>query len=165
MDLSKEKTSNLISLYSAVIKELKDRKVIRTKNVIGDLGEYLAIEHYNHTSGLPNLTMAQATTENVDAISIKGERYSIKSTSGNMTGAFFGLEPKGSDKPEKQKFEYLIICRFSEEYELEEILEMDWEMFLKHKRWHSRTSAWNLVLTKESCRDCRVVFCRQRGEE
>lgn len=158
MDLTALKTSDLVSLYSSIIKELKYRDVIRTNNVIGDLGEYLAIEYYNNTAGLPTLAAAPISTENIDAISRKGDRYSIKSTSGKVTGVFYGLEPKGSTKPDKQKFEYVIICRFNNDYELEEILEMDWETFLKHKRWHSRMNAWNLSLTRDVCSDCRVIF-------
>ena len=158
MDLTALKTLDLVSLYSSVIKELKDRSVIRTNNVVGDLGEYLAIEYYNRTAGLPTLAVAPIGTENIDAISRKGDRYSIKSTSGNVTGVFYGLEPKDSTVLDKQKFEYVIICRFNNDYELETILEMNWETFLKHKRWHSRMNAWNLQLTKEVCNDCRVIF-------
>lgn len=160
MDLTALKTGEIVSLYGSVIKELKVRGVIRTNNVIGDLGEYLAIEHYNNTAGLPTLVAAPISTENIDAISRKGDRYSIKSTSGDVTGVFYGLEPKGSTIPDKQKFEYVIICRFNNDYDLVEILEMDWQTFLKHKRWHSRMNAWNLPLTKKVCSDCRVIFKR-----
>ena len=158
MDLSTLETSDLVPLYSSVIKELKNRGVIRTNNVIGDLGEYLAIEHYNNTAGLPTLAVAPIGTENIDAISRKGDRYSIKSTSSNVTGVFYGLEPKGSSTPDKQKFEYVIICRFDADYELETILEMDWDTFLKHKKWHSRMNAWNLSITKSVCQDCKIIY-------
>lgn len=43
VDLNNEK---LVELYSSTIKELKKRNIIRTKNVTGDLAEYLAIQHY-----------------------------------------------------------------------------------------------------------------------
>ena len=158
MDLAVLSTAEIVSLYCETIKELKARSVIRTNNVIGDLGEYLAIEYYNNTAGLPTLATAPIGTENIDAISRKGDRYSIKSTSGNATGVFYGLEPNGSSVKDKQKFEYVIICKFSGDYELEEILEMDWDTFLRHKRWNSRIKAWNLSLTKEVCADCKVVF-------
>lgn len=158
MDLAVLSTAEIVSLYCETIKELKARSLIRTNNVIGDLGEYLAIEYYNNTAGLPTLVAAPIGTENIDAISRKGDRYSIKSTSRNVTGVFYGLEPNGSSVKDKQKFEYVIICKFSDDYELEEILEMDWDTFLRHKRWNSRIKAWNLSLTKEVCADCKVVF-------
>ena len=140
------------------IKELKRRGVIRTNNVIGELGEYLAITYYNKTPGLPNLSPAPVGTENIDAISRKGDRYSIKSTSNTTTGVFYGLEPKDSDIPDTKKFEYVIICKFDDDYELNSILEMDWDTFLKNKRWHSRMNAWNLSLTKKLREQCKVIF-------
>lgn len=109
------------------IKELKQRKVIRTNNVVGELGEYLAIEIYNSTAGMPNLSPAPVGTENIDAISRKGDRYSIKSTSNNTTGVFYGLEEPKSDMIDRQKFEYVIICKFDDNYELQTVLEMDWD--------------------------------------
>lgn len=96
-DLSNEK---LIELYSSIIKELKNRKIIRTKNVTGDLAEYLAIQHYCKTPGLPNLQAAPIGTQNIDAIIRAGDRYSIKAVSGNVTGTFHGLNPKGSSDPD-----------------------------------------------------------------
>ncbi len=96
------------------IKELKRRKVIRTNNIVGELGEYLAIEIYNSKPGLPNLSPAPVGTENIDAISRKGDRYSIKSTSNNTTGVFYGLEEPVSNIPDNQKFEYVIVCKFDD---------------------------------------------------
>ena len=88
IDLKHFSTEELINTYSSIIKELKSRQVIRTNNVIGELGEYLAIKYYNDTPNLPNLSPAPVGTENIDAISRKGDRYSIKATSKNVTGVF-----------------------------------------------------------------------------
>lgn len=46
INLREKETKEIIQLYSMAIKELKRRKVIRTNNVVGELGEYLAIEIY-----------------------------------------------------------------------------------------------------------------------
>ena len=161
INLQEKETKEIIQLYSMAIKELKRRKVIRTNNVVGELGEYLAIEIYNSTPGLPNLSPAPVGTENIDAISRKGDRYSIKSTTGHVTGVFYGLEPKGSEKEDQQKFEFVILCKFTENCELEMILEMDWKTFLKNKRWHSRMQAWNLSLTKELQKQCKIIYRKQ----
>lgn len=159
-DLQTKTPEEIIQLYSMAIKELKRRKIIRTNNVIGDLGEYLAIVHYNKMPGLPNLSPAPVGTENIDAISRKGDRYSIKSTSGSTTGVFYGLEPKGSCVADVKKFEYVIICKFDDDYELQMILELDWDTFLQNKRWHSRMQAWNLTVTRELLKQCKVVYDR-----
>ena len=91
MNLANSSDENIIELYSDIIKELKKRSIIRTKNIIGDLGEYFAIKHYNQNPGLPKLQAASAGTQNVNAINRKGERCSIKSTSRKLTGVFYGL--------------------------------------------------------------------------
>lgn len=41
--------NDLIHAYGTVIDELKQRKIIRSKNVLGDLGEYLANKYYCET--------------------------------------------------------------------------------------------------------------------
>jgi hypothetical protein len=64
----------LIQAYSELLKELKRRKSIRTKNIIGELGEFLAIDFYNSTPGLPKLQAAPPGTKNIDATSRDGER-------------------------------------------------------------------------------------------
>lgn len=151
-------TKELINLYSKTIKELKRRNIIRTNNVVGDLGEYLAIEIYNNTPGLPKLSPAPVGTENIDAISRKGDRYSIKSTSGNSTGVFYGLENPDSEVDDQQKFEYAILCKFNDNYELQTILELDWNTFIRNKRWHSRMKAWNLMLTKKIYQESRIIY-------
>ena len=68
----------LISVYAEWIKELKIRNIIRTSNIVGEIGEYLAINYYNKTAGLPKLVPAAISTKSVDAISSNGERYTIK---------------------------------------------------------------------------------------
>ena len=157
-DIQKKDTKEIIHLYSTAIKELKRRKVIRTKNVLGELGEYLAIEIYNNTPGMPNLSPAPVGTENIDAISRKGDRYSIKSTSNSTTSVFYGLEKPDSNVPDDRKFEYVILCKFDNDYELQTVLEMDWDTFLKNKRWHSRMQAWDLSLTKKLYQQCKVIY-------
>ncbi len=160
MDLSKMKTEDIIELYPQILKELKKRNVIRSNNLIGEIGEYLSISFYNKTHGLPKLQAAPTSTKNIDAISVDGDRYSIKSTSGNVTGVFYGLEPKGSTVKDKQKFEYAIICVFDDDYSLKAIYELDWEHFLIHKKWHSRMNAWNIGINKKMISDSRIIYER-----
>ncbi len=146
MEISKLDNNSLINLYSNCIKELKQRKIIIT----GELGEYIAVEFYKNNPNLPNLDFAPPSTENIDAISRKGERYSIKTITNNgSTGVFYGLPPIGSSETPSQKFEYVIIVKLSDDFELENILELTWKQFLKNKKWHSRMQAWNLSYSKK----------------
>lgn len=158
MELKKLTTTELIKTYSEIISLLKEKGVIRSKNLLGDLGEYLAIEHFNTTPGLPTLQAAPTGTQNIDAISRDGERYSIKSTTGNLTGVFYGLEPPGSSNIEKQKFEYVLIISFSGNYELQKIIQLNWNQFLKFKKWHKTMRAYNLSLTKRLFDECNILF-------
>jgi hypothetical protein len=158
MKLSELNTNELINAYSEIITLLKSRGVIRTKNLLGDLGEYLAIEHFNNTAGMSNLQAAPAGTQNIDAISRNGERYSIKSTTGNLTGVFYGLEPVNSVIKDKQKFEYVLIVKFGDNYELEKIIQIDWSLFIKYKRWHKTMSAWNITITKLLLAEAEILF-------
>jgi hypothetical protein len=158
MNLNELNTTELIQAYSGIIKQLKKRGVIRTKNLLGDLGEYLAIEHFNKTAGMSNLQAAPAGTQNIDAISRNGDRYSIKATTGNLTGVFYGLEPLNSDFPDKQKFEFVLIVKFDKDYQLEKIIQLDWNLFLKYKRWHKTMNAWNLSITKALIAEAEVLY-------
>ncbi|MBT3965599.1 MAG: hypothetical protein HOJ28_03550 [Candidatus Thioglobus sp.] len=158
MDFSKLNNIEIIRLYGDVVKELRDRSIIRTKNVVGDLGERMAVDYYVNTSGLPNLQDAPTGTQNIDAISRDGNRYSIKSLTGSTTGVFYGLPPKDSDDPVQQKFEYLIIVKFDDNYELERIIELTWIQFLNFKKWHSRMQAWNITLNKKILGEANIVF-------
>jgi hypothetical protein len=158
VDLSNLKNTQIISLYSDLIAELKSRGIIRTKNLLGDLGEYLAIEHYNNTPGLATLQAAPAGTQNIDAISRKGERYSIKSTSGKLTGVFYGLNDPDSPEAESQKFEFVIVVLFDDNFKLKKILELTWDLFLQHKRWHKTMRAYNLSITKKLLAESSMAF-------
>lgn len=155
MEMEGYSIAELISLYSKTIKELKRRGVLRTKNVIGELGEYLVLEHYDRD---PNLTVVPIGTKNINAISQNGERYSIKSTSGNVTGVIYGLEPLGSSIVDKPLFEYVVVCKLDDDCELEGIYQLSWETFKKHKKWHSRMNAWNIAVTKAMKEDSIVIY-------
>ena len=152
---------DLIRAYSMISKLLKARNVIRSKNIIGDIGEYLAVFHYNSTPKLPNLQPAPKGTKNVDALSREGKRYNIKTASTAATGAFWGLNPPGSTEKDQQRFEYVIIVVLDDNYELKKIIEIDWEQFLTLKRWHSHMNAWNIAITRELNKIGKTVFSTQ----
>ena len=150
MDISNLSTEEIINLYPNILKELKSREVITTNNLIGELGEYLAIENYNRKGNLPKLQKATASTQNIDAISNKGERYSIKSASGSATGVFHSLSG-GKD------FEFLIIVIFDKDYQLLKILEFTWDQFLNIRKLKKPENKYNVPLTK-AILDCGLVI-------
>ena len=158
MDFEKLSDDELVQSYGSLLKELKRRGIIRSKNIVGDLGEYIAIRHYNTTPGLPKLQAAPPGTQNVDALSRTGDRYSIKSITGNVTGVFYGLPPKGSDETPEKKFEFVIIVVFNNDYTVKRIIELIWAQFLEFKRWHSRMNAWNVPINKEVLEKAKTIY-------
>ncbi|UMX47606.1 MAG: hypothetical protein L7H18_04135 [Candidatus Nealsonbacteria bacterium DGGOD1a] len=147
------------TLYAYIGLKLKERGLVRTRNIVGERGEFLAIKIYNKTPGLAKLQAAPEGTQNVDAISRRGERYSIKTISepGNLTGVFYGCGDQTDKNPEK-KFEYVIIVLIDKHYKPKKILELTWEQFLKFRRWHKTMRAWNLSLTQELAAESKSIF-------
>ncbi len=143
----------LLSTYGKLIAEFKCRKIIRTKNIVGDLGEYYAKEIYHKTAGLPNLLLTDKSTKNIDAVSNKGERYSIKTTTTKSTGSFWQM-----DKNSEKLFEYLIIVILNDNYELKQVLELDWDSFLKHISFDSRMNAHKVSITKSLMNDAKIIY-------
>ena len=101
--------------YGSIQQELRKRGVARTNNMVGERGEFLVVETYNKTPGLPNLQAAPEGTQNVDALSRKGERYSIKTISepGTTTSVFYGIGEKDDVKIPEKKLSKGVVCVLS----------------------------------------------------
>ncbi len=56
MDLGSYSVIDLIEMYSEIVSEFRKRGVLRTNNVVGELGEYIVIENYLKNPELPNLS-------------------------------------------------------------------------------------------------------------
>ncbi len=142
-------TIALIKTISTSIQKLREKKVIRTNNLLGDLGEYQAVEYFNNHPELPNLTLMANSHQHFDAISESNDRYSIKTTTGNGTGVIYGLEPKDSEKDSSKIFDYLLIVKMNKNYSIDSICQISWQVFMEHKKWHKTMGAWNIQLTKK----------------
>ena len=154
-DIKSLTDQEVISLYPKTLQELKNRKIIRTNNLVGDLGEYWCIKKYNETAGLPKLQDAPESTKNIDAISVKGERYAIKSTSGSGTSTFASIPINDDTKP---LFEYVVLVLFDKDYVLKEIYELNWEQFLKFRRMKPPENKWNIRITKKLKEEAKRIF-------
>lgn len=158
IDFSNLSDIELIAIYGEWIKELKNRQIIRTNNIVGEIGEYLGIKYYNETKGLPKLQVALTSTKSVDAISNRGERYTIKTTTSRTTSVFYGINSPDDKRKQEKLFEYVIIVILNKNYCIEKILELNWDMFLKHKHWHSRMNAWNLIISEKLIKDSTIIY-------
>lgn len=146
-------------LYAYIGLKLKERKLVRTRNIVGERGEFLAIKTYGEIAGLPKLQAAPEGTQNVDALSRKGERYSIKTISepGNLTGVFYGCGDQNERNPQ-EKFEYVIIVIIDKNYKPKKILEITWNQFLKFRRWHKTMRAWNITITQDLLKEGKIIY-------
>ena len=158
MDFSKYSGMELIRIYGELLSKMREDELIRSKNVTGDLGEYIVIDYYTKTKGLPKLQFAPPSTKNIDAISVNGERYSIKCTTTNTTGAFYGINKDADIASIKPLFEYVVVIKLDKNYQPAVRLELNWETFFKHKHWHSRIGAYNLVITNSLIVDGKMVY-------
>lgn len=160
INLNQLNSEELWLSYGEAQQELKRRGLVRTNNIVGERGEFLAIETYNSIPGLPKLQAAPEGTQNVDALSRKGERYSIKTISepGSTTGVFYGCGDINDKEILEKKFEYVVIVQIYKNYKPKRVLELNWDQFLKFKKWHSTMRAWNLSVTKSLLSEAKTIL-------
>ena len=143
-DLSAMADADLIRLRAALDVEMKHRNLAVT---VGQIAEQLAIGFFNGTAGRPNLQLSPTGTTNVDALSRRGERYSIKGVlNAKKTGTIY---PDPVDR-EKQLFEYLLVVKIDRDWSLRTIHEFDWKTFCECRSWDSRMNAWYVGLSGKS---------------
>lgn len=147
----------LVRLYGSWYEEMKTRGIVRTRNIIGDVGEYYAVETYRDNPRLPDLTISPISMKHFDATSHEGGRYSVKTVTGTSTGVFYGLNPPGGDEMTERLFDYLVLVRLNKDYTLDGVYEMDWETFIELKSWHSRMQAWKIAVNKSVLTRCLRV--------
>lgn len=149
----------LLRLRASVTAELKHRGLASN---VGQVAESLAIAFYNGTAGLPNLQPAPTGTQNVDALSRRGDRYSIKGVlDARKTGTIY----PDRENPEKQLFEHLLIVRLDHDWQLVALYEFDWQTFLTVRSWDSRMNAWYVGLAAKTLGKARVIMPNCRSIE
>ncbi|MDE0000467.1 MAG: hypothetical protein OXQ89_22200 [Rhodospirillaceae bacterium] len=150
--LSEMEDEELTQLRAALDSELRKRELGAS---VGEVAERLAISFFNETPGLPNLTKASAGTAYVDALSRRGERYSIKGIHrGHKTGTVY---PDSGDE-KRQLFEYLLVVKLNDEWTLESIHEFDWPTFVRCRKWDGHMSAWYIGIAKKTMAKARQIF-------
>ena len=75
MNLNELDDDDLVNLYPRLLEELKNRGIIRTNNLVGELGEYIASMHYKNNSNFPQIQLnlksdVTLKTFRVDTLSI-----------------------------------------------------------------------------------------------
>ncbi len=151
---------NLEKLFDSELKKLRASLEVEMGKrgisfSIGDIGEELAIEHFNSTASLPVLFAAPTGTKNVDAISRDGERYSIKT---NLKAKKTGTVYPDISNPDKQLFEYLLLVKLNNDLTLKSIHEFSWDLFLKIRSWDKRMNAWYVSCSKKNLELAKIMI-------
>ncbi len=152
IDFKKISDEDILLLRIQLDKECKKRKI---KLTTAEIGEKRAIDFFNVTPRLDNLQRAPVGTKNVDALSRKGERYSIKTIKdGNKSGTVY----PDKDKKEKQLFEHLLLVLLNEDYALKALYRFSWKQFWKVKQWDSTMNAWYVPKTQKAFKEGECVY-------
>ncbi len=158
MNLASLKDEELINIYPALMRELKERRIIKTKNVVGELGKYFAFYHYKNSKHLPNLQVVPNSVKNISAVDPKtGNRYAVKVTSGTSTGVFHSISTSTEENEKYPSFEYLIIVKMNEDMNLEMILECSWETFMLYKKIKKPEMKWHIQVNDQLIRNSRKI--------
>ncbi|WP_181170336.1 MULTISPECIES: hypothetical protein [unclassified Mesorhizobium] len=139
-ELSSIDDAGLLRLRAALHGEMRRRGLALS---VGQVAEKLAIDFFNNTPGCPNLAEAAVGTANVDALSRRGDRYSIK---GVLDARKTGTVYPDPGNPDRQLFEYLLVVQLTPDWTLHSIYEFDWSAFVRCRSWDKRMNAWYLGL-------------------
>ncbi len=156
IDFKNISDDEIISLRTQLEKEFKKRKI---KFTVGEIGENKVINFFNKTPGLDNLQRAPIGTKNVDALSRKGERYSIKTIKdGGKSGTIY---PDAGYK-NKQLFEYLLLVILNEDFDLKSINRFSWNQFLKIRQWDKTMNAWYIPKTLKAFKLSECIYEKEK---
>ena len=143
-DLGTLADTALLQLRARLEMEMRRRWIAFS---VGAVGEQLAVDFFAETPGLPNLQPAPVGTKNVDALSRNGDRYSIKTIcNGKKTGTVY----PDSEDPDKQLFEFLLVVRLSQHWDLLSIYQFTWRQFLSVRAWDKRMNAWYVGISSRT---------------
>jgi len=154
IDLKTLDDLRLLELRTAIDKEARGRGL---RFNVGEIGEKLAIAEFKARADLPVLAAAPAGTKNIDAISRDGDRYSIKTMQrAKKTGTIY---PDRDDK-EKQLFEYILIVLVQDDFTLERIIQLNWNLFCSVRSWDIRMNAWYVGRSERALSNGRQIYPR-----
>jgi len=152
-------TSDLLRAYSRVMRELRDRGVVRSANSpVSDIAELLA-------SSALGLRLADKSAQGFDAMDTVGVRYQIKSrritpdNDSTQLGVIRDLESK--------QFDFLLALYFDEFFELTSAYQVSHEAVRRHSLW-SKAQKGHILHAKRSLLadpECVDVTARIRVAE
>ena len=149
----------LVHLYFQLRAEFIGRKIARTGNITGEIGEHFVVNTYNNDASLPHLSLERVSTACFDATDTNMKRYSIKTTTTNITGVFYGIPREVFlIKLEERPFDYAVVCQLRDNYSRYRIIQIGWEILVKYLKWHSRVNGYYLSVTKALINESGIII-------
>jgi hypothetical protein len=136
----------LVKLYPTLLRELKNRGIIRTRNLVGELGKFIVKQTFEVNDETISLRAAPNSQKNYSFTDAAGLRYNLKTTSGSNTGVFHSVPLEETSIP---SFEKLLVLRFSKDYDAEVILMVDWRDFVKFRQIKRPEGKWYVQINPE----------------
>jgi hypothetical protein len=139
--LNKLSVLHLLGLYSGILDELCDRRIIRTvNNPAADYAEHIVAKTLS-------LTPANNSTKGYDATDNKGKKYEIKSrriTHRNKPARFSAIR-----KLEEDHFDFLVAVLFEEDFLINKGVILPKSYVTKKAFWQAHVNAWILPINEE----------------
>lgn len=146
MNLMTLSDAELVKLYPTLLRELKSRDIIQTRNLVGELGKFIVKQTFDINNDTSSLKAAAHSQKNYSFTDAAGLRYNLKTTSGSNTGVFHSVP---LEETSIQSFEKLLVLKFSKDYDAEVILMVDWRDFLRFRKIKKPEGKWYVQLTPE----------------
>jgi hypothetical protein len=141
-------TQQLLQCYAQILKELRLRKIIRTSNnPVGDYTEWLVAKQLG-------LTLAANSTSGYDAVDSAGVKYQIKGR--RLTSANQSRQLSAIRNLKNHDFDYLIAIYFNEEFEIEQVVKLPYEIIGKYGQYREHVNAHILILAGHIMLDPKI---------
>lgn len=137
----------LLQFYAQVLSELRSRRVLRTKNLLGDYTEWLVAEKLG-------LTLSGNSTAGYDAVDAEGHRYQIKGRQPTLENPSTQLGALRS--LDNEDFDFLIGVLFNADFTPRLVIKAPHSVVVEHARYMERVNAHRLQLQGAWLRDSRV---------
>lgn len=118
--------AELLDCYSLVLRELRSRGVIRTKNLVGDIAEGLVASSLG-------LVLATNSNAGYDAIGIDGTRYQVKSRLPTLENP--STELGAIRNLDKREFDYLVGILLNAEFGARFAVKVPYETVVRYARY------------------------------
>lgn len=145
IDLAHIDDDGLVRLFGRLMRELRERGVVRTaNNPIADIAERLVADYYDGH-------VAPSNERDYDVLTKAGDRLQVKALRRTQKGRSTLSALRGHG------FTALVAVVFGEDFTVQEAFFIPLEVVEEYQRWSTTWKAHRLSLTKRLCADSRVT--------